>query len=231
MHPICTVLTHVVVLGVALPGLVPATASHRVIEEPEQRQAVGTRQRTAQRAAPVRKSKSQILAILRTVPGGSRALSLAGESGVKTTPPKPNNPGGLANPDVPFDLHFYPGHLNVLGNSMVMKAVDVSKDGDFRLYKAPQSASRAIVSCVFPESGWYIFNLDGVVPPGVQVKATLKQGVGLGPALQTWTVTNTASQPQSRSFPAVFQDSGSGSLLFAIEAGELVFEQATVEPL
>lgn len=179
------------------------------------------------------KPTTELLQVLQNHPGGKEALAAAKKGSSRLSIGRlPSNLTRLPN----FSVVLYPGHLKEGTSTVTLYDVNVLYDMNVELKKISQTQSKAVLKIAFPQHGWYLVNIEGALKPNWSISAKIRELRGPnypGPIIQTWAYPkNTATQPMTHSFPAVYEHKGSlFGLEFSIETGGLFFQEVSVEAL
>lgn len=182
------------------------------------------------------KSIEELTAILGTHPGGKEALAAAAKGGARLTVPKS---GAVSGPPVvkpPFAVTLKPGQLELDGHTASFEAVMVNTKTEIVLnvpVGVPNTiASRMTLKFKFPSKGWYLINVDAILPESGPVAAEITTWMAPAP-LQTWSYQGKSTgEPVTKPFPFIFEFKGEDpSFRFYLTKGILKFVGASVQAL
>jgi hypothetical protein len=198
-------------------------------------------QKLVHRVAQRRRTRTELLTILQSHPGGPQAIEAARRRGANValvaTPTQP--PQVQGNPPVTpfsFSLVLVPGQLQV-GNSLaVFGRVTILADSSIMLIGEEKSGAKFQID--FPKNGWYLLNIEGLQVSSYNILAQLVEQSGPNPSLQiqTWSYPSVpganTQNPIPRSFPALVEYTGKKKDVYLkLTQGEISFLQLSAEAL
>lgn len=181
------------------------------------------------------KSVAEVIAILRTQPGGSAAIAAAVKGGARIpSPPKGTDLTLKAPPIGKFKVTLDVDNLKVGNNWVEFEQVDVLRDSSLRLkrFQPRQYVMRILFNA--PRPGYYVLWIDGRIPPNQEAAASIRHTSNSPTeSFQTWTFgKNTGNQPAAKVFPVLIgKPSNYYPMEFTLTKGEFLFDRVTLEEL